>query len=99
MGAWNCFETRTKTNSRRNIAEDDAHGMHIKILLKIYYYDMHVVSGKGKRLFQHMAHAPLQNNIQDGKSKMSHAVPFPTHKAASQKVLKERGEEGEETQN
>lgn len=73
--------------------------MHIKILLKIYYYDMHVVSGKGKRLFQHMAHAPLQNNIQDGKSKMSHAVPFPTHRAASQKVLKEWGEEGEETQN
>lgn len=51
-----------KINSKRNIAEDDAHVvMHIKILLRFYFYDMHVVSGKCKRLFQHMAHAPLQN--------------------------------------
>lgn len=77
-----------KINNKKNIAEDDAHIItNIKILLKFYFYSMHVVSGKCKQLFQHMAHAPLQNVMSgwDGKSKISHAVPFPMHRKCPQK--------------
>lgn len=87
-----------KINNKRNIMEDDAHGiMNIKILLKFYFYDMHVVSGKCKQLFQHTAHAPLQNvtSVQDGKSKISHAVPFPTHRnSVPQSAEETRGGRG-----
>jgi len=65
--------------------------MKIKILLKFYFYYMHVVSGKCKQLFQHMAHAPLQNvtSVQDGKAKISHAVPFPVHRNSVPKGAEE----------
>lgn len=77
--------------------EDDAHViMNVKILLKFYFYYMHVVSGKCKQLFQHIAHAPLQNvtSVQDGKSKISHAVPFPVHGKCVPKSAEGTGEGG-----
>lgn len=72
--------------------EDDAHVLaNIKILLKFYLYYMHDVSGKRKQLFQHTAHAPLQNvtSVQGGKSTISHAVPFPVPRKSVPKSAEE----------
>lgn len=67
--------------------------MNVKILIEFYFYYMHVVSRKCKQLLRHTAHAPLQNvtSAQDGKSKISHAVPFPMHRNSVPKGVEETG--------